>query len=193
MAHDQSKQLLKWLDDAYAMEKSMIKTLEKHAKDADDYPQLKARIEEHIEETKQQADTIHDCIERLGGSVSGLKGATTALMGGLQGITTAAVADDLVKNTLVDYAAEHYEIAAYKAIEQLATRTGDADVAEMCREIIAEEQEMADFLDQHIVNVVDLYANEELEPATNQRANTRVDAVEPAFGERLDPDDDEIG
>ena len=100
---------ISWLNDAYAMEKSLVQVLENHANDAKDFPDIRDKDLEHMEVTQRQADTLRQCIESLGSSVSTVKAAMGTASGFFQGISTGMAADELVKNFLADYASEHFE------------------------------------------------------------------------------------
>ncbi len=65
--------LLDWLRDAHAMEQQAETMLKGQASRIEHYPVLKARIEEHVEETIGQRELLERCIKRLGGSPSTLK------------------------------------------------------------------------------------------------------------------------
>src|SRR4051794_33318994 len=53
------------------------------------------------------------------------------------------------------YSYEHLERAAYALLAEVADAAGDADTAVVARRIEAEEQRMADRLDQHIPDSLD--------------------------------------
>ncbi len=142
--------VIKWLNDAYGMENALIQVLENHAKDAQDHPQVQARIQQHIEETRRHADLVKGCIERLGSSTSTVKSGMSTLMGTVQGASTGFAKDELVKNALADYASEHFEIASYTSLIAAAEALGDLETARVCQEILLDEQAMAAWLEQQI-------------------------------------------
>jgi ferritin-like metal-binding protein YciE len=146
--------LLNWLNDAHAMEKGLIEVLENHAQDAEDYPNIKAKIEQHLEKTRRHADLVEECIQRLGGDISALKTAVGKLSGWFQGRSTGAAGDELVKNAISDYAAEHFEIASYEALVAAAEALGEEVVARVCLEILADEKEMAHWLEQNLPGTI---------------------------------------
>jgi ferritin-like metal-binding protein YciE len=148
MAHQDS--FLAWLNDAYGMETSLVQVLQNHAKDAQDHPQMQARIQEHLDKTRQHAELVKGCIERLGGSTSALKTGMANIMGVVQGMSTGAAEDELVKNGIADYAAEHFEIASYQALITAAQTLGDTQTASVCQQILADEQDMATWLSQQL-------------------------------------------
>ncbi|HEU4649118.1 MAG TPA: ferritin-like domain-containing protein [Gemmatimonadales bacterium] len=135
--------LLSWLKDAHAMEEGLIPNLENHAKDAKDYPQIQARIQQHIEETRRHAELVRGCIERLGDDTSKAKELMGKLQGRMGGLGTAVFGDELVKDLLADYAAEHVEIASYTALIAAARDLGDNTTATTCEQILRDEQAMA--------------------------------------------------
>jgi ferritin-like metal-binding protein YciE len=59
--------IIGWLNDAHAMELGIVQVLERHAASAADYPQVQAGIQTHIEQTRQHAELVKGCVERLGG------------------------------------------------------------------------------------------------------------------------------
>jgi len=146
--------LINWLNDAHAMEKGLIEVLENHANDAEDHPHVRAKIEEHLEKTRRHADLVEQCVERLGGDTSALKTAVGKLSGWFQGLSTGAAGDELVKNAISDYAAEHFEIASYEALMSAAEALGEEVVVRVCEEILADEKEMAHWLEQNLPGMV---------------------------------------
>ncbi|HEX2255718.1 MAG TPA: ferritin-like domain-containing protein [Afifellaceae bacterium] len=145
--------LLQWLRDAHAMEMQAETMLTSQAKRIEHYPELKARIERHIEETRQQAKLIEGCIERCGGGTSTTKdlaGKFTAMMQGLSGIP---MGDEVVKGAMAGYTFEHFEICSYRALIAAANVAGDAETERVCRQILKQEEEMAAWLAEHLPQV----------------------------------------
>jgi len=179
------EQLISWLNDAYAMEKSQHKILQSQLDDAKGFGDLHSHLEEHLQETITQCDRLQQCIESLGGKLSGMKGASGSFMGTIQGMAIGSSDDKLVKHAMADFAAEHYEIAMYETIKTAAEELGFREVVEMCDDSIREEQDMADFLREQLPGVVTavVQAAAGVETTEPERA---ARPVEPAFGERID-------
>ena len=144
------EQLVSWLNDAYAMEVGLVPILENHARDAKANPPARTRIERHVEETRDHAARLRTCIEALGGQVSTVRATMSAVIGGVESLATAPFRDELVKNALMDYASEHFEIACYRALIAAAREVDRPDIAQTCEEILAEEEAMAAWLYQQI-------------------------------------------
>jgi ferritin-like metal-binding protein YciE len=146
--------LISWLNDAYAMENALIPVLENHAKDAKDDPAARARIELHAEQTRRHAELVKGCIEQLGTSASTVKWAAGSAFGALHSVSTGMFSDEPVKNALTDYATEHFEIACYRALSEAAKAASHPEIAQICGEIIRDEQEMADWLSAQLPKIV---------------------------------------
>jgi ferritin-like metal-binding protein YciE len=152
MAHQEM--MIAWLNDAHAMENSLIHTLEQRIKEARDHPQIRARDEQHLEETRRHAELVKGCVERLGGKTSALMAGMSSVMGTVQGMSTAMAKDTLVKNCLADYGAEQFEVAAYAALIAGAQAMGDRETAAVCQQILQEDAAMAQWLMQNLPMVV---------------------------------------
>ena len=137
-----------WLKDAYAMEQGIVEILEKQIPQFDDMPEAQMKIRQHLELTKDQADRVRGCVERLGDDVSRVKSGMANVLGAVQGVSTAMADDKMVKNAMGNYAIEYFEIASYKILVTAAREMGYEDIATICESIMREEQEMADWLDQ---------------------------------------------
>jgi len=149
----QTKDLINWLNDAYSMELSLEETLQRHLKDFEPNSALHDRIEQHIFETRQHANEVRACIESLGGKVSRTKAIFGDIMGRMQGVSTAMFDDEKVKNVLMEYSAEHFEMACYESLAAGAEDLGEHGIAAKCRHILAQEKAMADWLFSEISGV----------------------------------------
>lgn len=157
MSNDPRETLVGWLNDAYSMERAQIEVLENHAKDAKDRPQIAQRLQQHLEETRMHAERVRECVERMGSSTSSVKTAMGKVTGFFHGMSTGASPDEMVKNALSDYAAEHFEIACYRALIISARSLGEADVARVCEDILRDEENMARWFESQLPMVVQEY------------------------------------
>lgn len=149
-----TEELISWLNDAYAMELGLAPILENHARDVATDSSARARLQRHAADTRRHAELLRDCIERLGGRVSFVRATAAAVAGGIESLATAPFRDELVKNALIDYASEHFEIACYRALIIAAREAGRDDVRSTCEKILAEEVAMASWLENQIPTVV---------------------------------------
>src|SRR5215207_7340979 len=112
MNDNQMDTLRTWLKDAYAMEQGIVEVLERQLDHFDDMPDAQAKIRQHLELTKDQAERVRGCAERLGDDVSHVKAGMANVLGAAQGMSTVMTNDKIVKDAMADYAVEYFEIAA---------------------------------------------------------------------------------
>ena len=159
---DQKETLLSWLNDAYSMEKGQVQVLENHVKDAEGQPDVHNKLAQHLEMTRRHADLVEQCVARLGGSTSSIKTAMGTVAGFFHGRSTGAAPDELVKNALSDYAAEHFEIACYRALITGARAIGATEVVQVCEQILRDEEDMARWLESRLPMTVQQYLGAEV-------------------------------
>lgn len=147
--------LIAWLNDAHSMENALVRILEHQIKDAKNYPQVQSKLEQHLEQTRRHAEMVKGCLESLGGKTSAVKTGMASLLGQLQAISTGPAKDEMIKNALADYAAENFEIASYTSLIDAANVLGEQKIAQVCQQILPEEQEMAQWLQQNIASLTE--------------------------------------
>ena len=157
MSESNRELLITGLRNAYAVESQALDMLKSQHNRLDDYPELKSRIGEHITETEQQIVRLERCLGKFGESASTLKDFALRAMGNLQNWMHALASDEVLKGTFASYAFENYEIASYTALIAMAEACGDAEVADVCRQTLREEEAMADWLRQRIDPTVRQY------------------------------------
>ncbi|MBD7922223.1 MULTISPECIES: ferritin-like domain-containing protein [Xanthomonas] len=149
MTRSNPERLLKWLQDAYAMEQEANTMLTATAGRLEHYPELKARIEQHIAETRDQSDQVKRCIELLDGSIPTIKGAVASVMATVHAAGNSMMSDEVAKSLGISYAFEHMEIASYRALVIAAKEAGQTQIAEICAAILDQEIAMAEWLIEH--------------------------------------------
>jgi ferritin-like metal-binding protein YciE len=133
-----------WLNDAYGMETSLISALESHIKDADGFPELQSGLRQHLEQTRNHANLMKGCIERMGGGPSALKAGLSNVGTAAKNLINRTSKDTVVKNTIDDFTSEHLEIASYTSLIAAAEAMGDMETASICRNIRVEEEQAAE-------------------------------------------------
>ncbi len=149
-----SSQIISWLNNAYAMEKSIEQALKSHAEDAKDNPVLYEAIIAHIKETQEQAEMVKSRIEELGGEVSALSSGIASARGMMLAMPSKVFEEHVLMNTIVEYATEHFEMASYRAIMIAARATGDIETADMCQKILEQEQRTAEWIHDNLPSLV---------------------------------------
>lgn len=168
MSAAKKERLVEWLRDAHGMEVQGEQMLKGQANRLQHYPQLKARVEQHIEETRAQAGLIEACIDRLGGSTSNIKDAGGKIMGVGQAMSGLMVGDEVVKGVLSGYTFENMEIASYKILIAAAEEADEMYIKDTCERILKEEEAMATWLSDHLGEITQRYLK--LEADTDAQA-----------------------
>lgn len=151
------KRLIEWLRDAHAMEQQAEQMLKAQANRIEHYPDIKQRIERHIEETVSQAKRIESCIARHDESTSLVKDTAGKMTAMGQAVGGMFSGDEIVKGAMAGYTFEHMEIASYKILIATAEEAGDVETKRVCEEILKEEEAMAAWLADHMPQTVHQY------------------------------------
>ena len=134
--------LLSELRDLYDAEKQLVKALPKMAKAASS-EQLRVAFQEHLEETKNQAERLEKVFEKLdtrtrGKSCEAMRGLVQEASEMMEEIKTPQVLDAALITGAQKV--EHYEIAAYGSVRALAEASGHKEVAQLLDETLEEEK-----------------------------------------------------
>jgi ferritin-like metal-binding protein YciE len=133
------------------------------AKRLESYPELRQRISLHLDETKEQANRVAECLRELGSDTSVAKDAAAKAVTWTAGLAGMFAGDEVIKGAMAGFTFENFEISAYTALIATAEACGESHVAEVCRDILHEEQEMAAWLAQHLPETTRQYlAREEM-------------------------------
>ncbi len=149
--------LIAGLKDAYALETQALDMMRTQHNRLEQYPELKARVGQHVTETEQQLKRLEGCLAQFNESPSTLKDMALRLTGNLQSMFHAAAEDEVIKNVFASNAFENYEIATYKGLATMAESVGAQDVADVARQNLREEEDMARFISEHIESTVKDY------------------------------------
>ena len=163
------ERLMEWLRDAHAAEEQAETMLTGTASRLQNYPQLRARIEQHIQETKRQSELIRGCIERRGGSTSTIKDAGGKLLAMGQAMSGMFVGDEVMKGSIASYAFEAMEIASYRILIATAEQVGDQETKRVCEQILREEEAMAEWLEQNLPSLTQQYLRREETPGATAK------------------------
>lgn len=146
--------LIDWLRDAYAMEKQAESMLKAQSGRLENYPELRARIDQHLDETLSQQGLIEGRLDALGSSPSTMKDLSGRMSAFMQGLGGMAVSDEVVKGGMSGYVFENIEIAAYTALIAAAQAAGDEETRRVCEQILPQEVAMAKWLLEHLPGTV---------------------------------------
>lgn len=141
---DTQERLIRYLDDAWAVEKALVDNLKDMANQVND-PQIKSMFEQHRQVTHQQEEALEARIRALGEEPSGSKGFFSQLMGKVGDFMHKAEDeyDQTTQDLMKAYAIENFECAMYQSMESYATAIGDTETAQLARMHHEQEKQAA--------------------------------------------------
>jgi ferritin-like metal-binding protein YciE len=140
------------LRNQHAVENQAIELLSRQVDRLENYPEMEARMRQHIEESRSQAQRLEELLSSLDSSHSAAKDAALSLAGNMAALMHTVAPDEVVKNSFANYAFEHFEIAAYKSLLVLAEALGRGSEEAVLKRSLAEELDMAQWIDLHLAD-----------------------------------------
>lgn len=152
------------LKDIYWAEKALTKALPKMAKSATS-TELKKVFNEHLEVTKKQIGRLEDVFEQLGKKAQGKKcDAMQGLVKESESIISETKNDTSTRDAALIIAAqkvEHYEIASYGGLVQLAKTLNKSSIAKILETTLNEEKKADELLTKVAEKSINAEAAEE--------------------------------
>ena len=142
------------LRNAHAMEKQALSIMQPQLERLEHYPQVSALLDRHIRETEVQIQRIDQIFEGLNESASGVKDTMLSLSGSMAAMTHSMATDEILKNSLANYAFEHFEIAAYTSLITMAEQGGGQSAIPLLQQNLDEERAMAADIEAGLPDVV---------------------------------------
>jgi ferritin-like metal-binding protein YciE len=137
------------LVNARALETEAIQLLSRQVERLENYPEVEQALRAHIQESETQRNRLDELLESLGTSHSSFKDAVTGLMANLAAVGHATMQDEILKNSLANYAFEHFEIASYKSLILLSDLAGHQQARTKLEQSLQEEMRMAKWCEDH--------------------------------------------
>ncbi len=131
------------LRNAHAMENEALSVMRPQMKRLENYPEMKALLQQHIQETEVQIERLAQIFASLDESASSIKDTMLSAMGSMAAMMHSVASDEVLKNAMADYMFEHFEIAAYTALITMARHENAAFAIPLLEQSLAEEQRMA--------------------------------------------------
>ncbi len=145
------------LRNAHAMEKQALSIMKPQIDRIENYPDVAARLRQHVGETEGQVKRLETLLERFGENPSALKDTMMSMAGGMAALGHTPAGDEILKNSFANFAFENYEIAAYNSLITLAQAAGETDAISVLQENLSEEEDMADWLEMNLPAVTEQY------------------------------------
>ena len=170
--HQLEKFFVESLKDIYWAEKHLTKALTKMQK-ASTTTQLQDAISNHIAQTDDHVTRLEKVFEKMGEKPRGKK---CEAMEGLIKEGESAVEEtengSMTRDAAIIMSAqkvEHYEIATYGTLAQLAETMGQEDIAEILNQTLTEEKETDELLTEIAVNRINWEAEQEGNTESEER------------------------
>ena len=132
--------LNQWLRDAHAMETQAASVLAQQTRRMQAHPELKARFELHLRETQAQRQRLEAHLEQRP------RAAAERGTAGTEDGDDAMDHDEMLKFATDFYVSKYREIATYRVLLTAAEAIEDAQVAQLCEEMLWIEDAMAAWL-----------------------------------------------
>jgi ferritin-like metal-binding protein YciE len=147
------------LKNAHAMENQALSIMKPQASRIESYPDVEAQLKRHIAETEGQISRLERILDSLDDDKSSLKDLALSLAGTFAAVGHTVAPDEILKNSMANFAFENFEIAAYKSLIALAEASGNHRAIADLEANLNEELAMAEWLDQNIEEVTLKFAS----------------------------------
>lgn len=155
------------LRDIYGAEKALTKALPKMAKAATS-PELKKALQQHLEVTKKQMTRLEKIFQQMGKKAQSKKcEAMEGLIKESEEIISETKDDTFTRDAALIISAqkvEHYEIAAYGGLAQLARTMNKKGIASTLATTLNEEKKADELLTRIAEKSINVEASQEKEP-----------------------------
>ena len=131
------------LQNAHAVENQALALMDRQLDRLRNYPEIAERLRTHRGETEVQIRRLDEILSGLNSSSSGWKDMAMNVMGNLAALGNVMAADEVLKDQLVNYAFENFEVASYRSLIALAEAGDFASATPLLRETLREEEAMA--------------------------------------------------
>jgi len=156
------------LQNAHAVENQALALIDRQLDRLVRYPEVADRLRLHRRETQQQIVRLEDILRSLGERHSSLKDMALNMVGNMAALSHVLAPDEILKNSFVNFAFEHFEIASYRSLLALADAGALPTAGALIEETLREEEAMAAWIGERLPELTLKYAGlrEEGRPAS---------------------------
>jgi ferritin-like metal-binding protein YciE len=131
------------LQNAHAVEQQALALIDRQLDRLVRYPQVADRLRLHRQETEVQIARLDEILREFNSSSSGWKDMALNFMGNMAALGNVMAADEILKDQMINYAFENFEIASYRSLIALAEAGDFTTATSLLRETLREEEAMA--------------------------------------------------
>ena len=168
MANPSNEVFVTGLRNAHAMENQALSIIKPQLNRLEHYPEVSELLERHLHETEGQIVRIEEILDGLDESASGLKDTMMSMSGTLGALTHSMADDEILKNSLANFAFENFEIAAYTSLLTAADMCGATSATLLLEQNLAEERRTAEMIEQMLPKITERFI---LRQASGARAD----------------------
>jgi ferritin-like metal-binding protein YciE len=145
------------LKNAHAMEHQALALMDRQIEHLAHYAEVEDRLRAHRGETEDQIARLERILSELGESPSVVKDTALTVSGSLAAMAHFFAPDEILKNSLANFAFENFEAASYKALILIAQDGGFASAISPLQQTLQEELAMVEFCDEILPKIVHKY------------------------------------
>ena len=149
------------LRNAHAMEIQARELMERQSERLTDYPEVQARMKQHLDETNVHLKRLEQCLEACGESNSMLKDTVQSVVANTAAMSHAMAGDEILKNMFANNAFENFEVAAYKSLLTICDSAGQGSARSLLEANLKEDEAMAAWVDANVGKVTQAYIAQE--------------------------------
>jgi ferritin-like metal-binding protein YciE len=138
------------LQNAHAVENQALAMIDRQLDRLVSYPELAERLRSHRTETERQIVRLDELLRGLNERHSSLKDMALGFMGNMAVFGNVMAGDEVLKNNLVNFAFENFEIASYTSLIALAEAASFGTALAPLRQTLEEERAMAAWLEEQL-------------------------------------------
>lgn len=173
MQEDTQKRMVRYLNDAHAMEAGAVVSLQDIANRVSDF-EVKQTMNDLVQIAKTQIERLTQRIRAYGGSVAVQKDAFNSALAKGHRITNAFhdQADKETQDVIKAYTASYLEIGAYTSMAAYARAIGDMETAQLADTLIEEERRAGERLQPLISRLAVVPAFSQMSQSTTYSGET---------------------
>ncbi len=131
------------LQNAHALEQQALTMIDRQLDRIVSYPEIAERLRSHRIETEQQMARLNEILRSLNSSNSSIKDMALNFMGNMAALGNVMAADEILKDQMINYAFENFEVASYRSLIAMAEAGDFTDATTLLRQTLSEEESMA--------------------------------------------------
>lgn len=145
------------LRNAHAMENQAVSIIKPQLSRLESYPEVSELLERHLRETEGQIARLEDILDGLDESESGVKDTMMSMTGAMSAMAHTMASDEILKNSLANFAFENFEIAAYTSLITAAEMAGGTRAIPLLEQNLEEERRTAQMIEQMLPSITQKY------------------------------------